>query len=294
MRGLFVLLLALLSACEGARSDDGRDAFLRVDGAQFYRAELPGESGGPLVVTASLTGRVTAGGVDGSMNGDLDRSALSVAVMLEGDIGYWIVRAATPLSSAPTRPTFLATFAVSARLRPGPRTLLLRSVDASGRFGPITTRPFEVASASRPEGRFVVSLSWNNQADLDLHVVDPTGVEIWKRNINSYEPPPPGAPPEAPGTPHPGGLLDFDSNAQCVPDGRHAENVVYTDKPPSGHYVARVDTFSLCNEGSAHWRVEGFLDGVSLGAAEGSSSNNDTTFSHDRGAGVLALELDVP
>jgi hypothetical protein len=151
-----------------------------------------------------------------------------------------------------------------------------------------------VTATPRPAGRLVISLSWDTHADLDLHVVDPTGVEIWKRNINSFESPPPGAPPEAPGTPHPGGILDFDSNAACVPDGRYAENVVYADKPPSGHYVIRVDTYSLCDAPGAHWRVEGFLDGVSIGAAQGASTEYDTRFSHDRGAGVLALELDVP
>jgi hypothetical protein len=40
--------------------------------------------------------------------------------------------------------------------------------------------------------------------------------------------------------------------------------------------------------------VEAFLDGVSIGAAQGSSFASDTSYSHDRGAGVLALELDVP
>ena len=112
------------------------------------------------------------------------------------------------------------------------------------------------------------------------------------RNGSAWVTPP--SMPEPPNTPHPGGILDVDSNAQCVPDGRHAENVVYKDKPPSGHYTVRVDTFSLCKEVGAHWRVEGFLDGKSIGAAEGSSTEYDTRFSHDRGAGVLALELDVP
>ena len=72
------------------------------------------------------------------------------------------------------------------------------------------------------------------------------------------------------------------------------ENVDYADKPPSGHYVVRVDTFSLCKTIGASWRVEAFLEGASLGAAQGSSTDFDTRFSHDRGAGVLALELDVP
>jgi hypothetical protein len=291
-----VLGLLALASCDDSSTtpDQALDANLSVEGAQFYRGDMPREESGPPVKSVTLSPIVHPGSAGRSCSGVLDPSATAIALALDGDRGYWILPAGLPDVTARAFPTFLAQVGFSSRLPAGQRTFIARAVDAEGRFGVAFTRVLDVTATARPAGRLVIALSWNNQADLDLHVVDPTGVEIWKRNINSYEPPPPGAPPEAPGTPHPGGLLDFDSNAQCVPDGRQAENVVYTDKPPSGHYVARVDTFSLCKEVSAHWRVEGFLDGVSLGAAEGSSSTNDTTFSHDRGAGVLALELDVP
>jgi hypothetical protein len=177
---------------------------------------------------------------------------------------------------------------------PGPHTFVTRAVDENGNFGPAFSRTVNVAAVSRPTGRLVVSLNWTNTADLDLHVVDPNGVEIWKRNINSYEPPAPGSAPEPPGTVHVGGILDIDSNAGCTADGRHAENVVWSDAPPSGRYLVRVDTASLCSEIDARWRVEATLDGTSVGAAEGLSTDNDTRFSHDRGAGLLALTFDVP
>ena len=285
----------VLVACSDARSDDGRDALLRIDGAQFYRASLAaGSGGGPGIASASLTGRVAAGGVDGSISGELERSGLAVAVALEGDLGYWIVRAATPLSSAPTLPTFLAPFALSARLRPGPRTLILRGVDGAGRFGPATTRPFEVVDPARPAGRLVISLAWNNQADLDLHVVLPSGIEIDKRNPSEYEPPPVSAGPAPPGAALDGGVLDRDSNARCVLDGQRSENVIWSDTPPSGRYVVRVDTFSLCDAQNATWRVEARLDGLPVGAATGTSTENDLRFEHGRGAGVLALSVDIP
>ena len=41
-----------------------------------------------------------------------------------------------------------------------------------------------------------MSLAWDSEADLDLHVVDPAGVEIWARNINSYQSPSVGTPPD--------------------------------------------------------------------------------------------------
>ena len=104
----------------------------------------------------------------------------------------------------------------------------------------------------------------------------------------------PAKPPPPPGTVGQGGVLDLDSNAQCRADGQRAEHIVYKAKPPSGHYIVRVDTASMCGEASAYWHVEAFLNGASVGLANGISTDADTRFSHDRGAGVLALELDVP
>ena len=88
--------------------------------------------------------------------------------------------------------------------------------------------------------------------------------------------------------------MDFDSNASCVIDGRRQENVVWKVPPPSGHYVARVDAFSMCSELAAHWSVDVRLGGAIVAHAQGSSFDSDTRFGHDRGAGVLAVEFDVP
>jgi hypothetical protein len=286
--------LSLASCDDRTQPDAATDAQLRVAGAQFFRGDMPGDESGPPVKTVSLSPIVHPGSVARSCSGVVDPTATAVALAIAGDSGYWIVPAGLPDVTAPGFPTFAADIAFSSKLPVGTRLFIARAVDGAGHFGASFTKPLDVTAIPRPVGRFVISLSWDDEADLDLHVVDPRGVEIWKRNINSYEPPPPGASPEPPNTPHPGGILDFDSNAACVQDGRRAENVVYADAPPSGHYVVRVDTFSLCKATGAHWRVEGFLDGASIGAAEGASTDFDTRFSHDRGAGVLALELDVP
>ncbi len=256
---------------------------------------MPSSEDGPAVRALTLSPTVKPGSVGRSCSGVAAASTTSVALALDQDVGFWVVAAGAPDVSAPGFPTFSAEVAFSRAISKGRRSFTARAIDSQGRFGAAFTRVLEVDGVvrSRPQGRLVVALSWDTQADLDLHLVDPKGVEIWKRNINSYERPA-GAATEPPGTLHPGGILDFDSNAQCVPDGRSAENVVYADAPPSGHYVARVDTFALCRDAFAHWRLEAFVDDVSVGAAEGTSANADTTYAHDRGAGVRALEFDVP
>ncbi|MBX3198017.1 MAG: hypothetical protein KF850_41105 [Labilithrix sp.] len=297
-RRVVVMLVAsapiALSACEGTRADAGRDAMLRVDGAQFFREAMPAAEDGPAVLSATVVSRARAGVVERACAGDLERPATAIAIGLSSDVGYWVVPAGIPLASAPSAPTFDAVLGLAASARPGRYDVVLRGVDAAGRFGPATTRPLEVVPTLRPAGRFVIALSWQNEADLDLHVVLPSGVEIFKRNRTEYQRPPPSAGPVDPSAPTDGGFLDRDSNAMCVADGVRAENVVWTEPPPPGRYVVRVDTFSLCGAPSAPWRVEATLDGTRIGAAQGTSTAVDTRFEHNRGGGVLALELDVP
>jgi hypothetical protein len=141
----------------------------------------------------------------------------------------------------------------------------------------------------------VFTLRWDSATDLDLHVITPDGIEVWSRNINSYVPPAPGQPPDPPDAWMAGGILDFDSNASCVIDGREQENVVWTiDPPPAGRYVVRVDAFSLCGEPAARWVAEARIGGDVVETSSGMATFEDTRGAHDEGAGVLALEVEVP
>ncbi len=289
-----VAVAALVSCEQGEEADAGRDATLQVDEARFVRRSPPAEVTGPSVRSVTVGASFAAGVVGRSCAGELDRAATSVMVALDGDLGYWVVPAGLPSASALDAPTFDVTFGLARRARPGPRLLVVRAIDRDGRFGPARVAPITIRPRGVAEGELVFSLSWETRANLDLHVVDPFGVEVFKRNISSAEPPPPGAPREAPGAVRDGGVLDFDANAECRQDGLGAENVVWSASPPKGRYVVRVDTFSLCGEAATRWRVEAFLRGTRIGAAEGTSTDVDTRFSHDRGAGVLALEVDVP
>lgn len=291
----FAVLLLFVASCDSVAPDEGRDALLRVDKGQFVRGSMPATTDGPKVSTVVLVSTAVRPGATGrSLTGALEPSATAAAVQLGGDPGYWILTAGVADVTSPGFPSYKTDLSFSSALAPGKYDLVVRAVDAAGRFGPATTTTLTATAPGVPEGAFVVSLSWTNDADLDLHLVDPNGIEIFNRNPSSVPKPVPGAPPLPPGTAAQGGVLDVDSNAQCRADGQHAEHIVYAAKPPSGHYVVRVDTASMCDEPSTYWHVEAFLAGRSIAVSNGISSDADTRFSHDRGAGVLALELDVP
>jgi len=70
--------------------------------------------------------------------------------------------------------------------------------------------------------------------DVDLHVVDPEGFEIF------YSRP---ASPLTAGA----GVLDVDSNHDCELDGINTENIVYT-RPLNGNYSVRVDMYKACGK----------------------------------------------
>jgi hypothetical protein len=294
LKRLLALAVLAFIACEEVRNDPGADAMMQVQGSQFRRGPMPSENGGPPVVSANLATITVAGVNDLIGNGELDRRANAVAIGLEGDVGYWTIPADTPDLAQPTEPTFGFVFGLAAALGPGTYSYVVRAVDVDGHFGPPTIRPLTIVPRSAPVGHLVVSLTWDSAVDLDLHVVLPNGVEIFKRNPAEYVPPPISAGPYDPFALHDGGVLDRDSNAHCVLDGQRAEDAVWQNLPPQGHYVVRVDTFSMCDAASANWRVEALLDGKRIGSASGVATENDLRFDHNRGSGVLALEFDVP
>src|SRR5215831_16444355 len=193
--GAVSVALACLAGCQAVRADTGVEAAMQVANAQFVSGDLEAAtpSGGPAVITLfnSLTA-VQPGEIEKPLSGTLDTTATAVALGLRGDRGYWIVIAGPPTLDAPDQPTFAATLSFSPNLPFGNLTLVARAVDAQGRFGPPSTVPLTSAPPPPPIGTLVVSLRWDTESDLDLHVVIPDGIEIWAGNINSYQMPPPG------------------------------------------------------------------------------------------------------
>lgn len=288
------LLVATLAAGCGENPGSGAQALMLVEGAELRTEALVATAEGPPVVALTLTSSSARPGEQGKpFSGALGPGSTAVAVGLTGDLGYWLLPAAAPDVQSPDYPTFDVRLSFSADLLPAQRSLFACAGDDQGRFGIPATASLDVVAPPPPAGALVVSLFWDTDADLDLHVVMPGGVEIWKRDINSYEPPAPGEPVD-PNAWKSGAVLDFDSNAECVIDGRRRENVIWKEAPPPGKYVVRVDTFSLCSEAAARWSVETYVAGERTASAQGMSTDADTRAAHDRGAGVLALTFEVP
>ncbi len=80
-------------------------------------------------------------------------------------------------------------------------------------------------------GPIQVTLDWDGDADLDLHVTDPSGAVVYYNNtrVNS------------------GGLLDVDARGSCSGTAT-VENIVWEGAPPAGDYRVAVDHYSDCGQ----------------------------------------------
>ena len=121
-------------------------------------------------------------------------------------------------------------------------------------------------------GDMQITLTWTSSADLDLHVTEPDGNEIYFANRG-----PSGA----------GGELDVDSNVGCDPQGS-VENVFWSSPPPAGEYTIGVTGYSVgeaagadCGGGDYELtiRVEGQEDRVETGTV---GDDETDTFSVSR------------
>jgi len=284
---------ALSAACgDGVSSDSGLDAAMRVERGQFMRGEPPATTSSVAVESVLLLSSTIWPGYAGKLvSGALSHQATGVALNLANDRGYWLVSAGAPDVAAPDLPTFRVRtdFAESLSL---PSVILeLRAIDSDGRFGAVISQPLSVSAAPKAEalGELVITLEWDSEADLDLHVVDPLDNEIYHGDPSSRD----GFSPSR-GMSTSFGVLSFDSNAGCRLDGQRREDVTFAKAPPPGRYQVRVDTPSLCNAPIANFTVKSVLQGALLASVAGVSVESDTWGSHGRGAGLLVLEFDVP
>ena len=96
-------------------------------------------------------------------------------------------------------------------------------------------------------GDVVVYLTWDTTADIDLHVTDPNGEEIFFGHSSSAS----------------GGQLSADNGNPCPAIVGEPERIFWpTGVAPHGRYVITVEYYRQCNnEGATNWNVIVLVDG---------------------------------
>ncbi len=202
-------------------------------GGVFHPCERPPEGGSPLAFTGwdglnavAMGGQTT---LDLDWDGGASLAGSPLLVGVEGERGWYLLTLGDLADPAP--------FAFHVAPDPGRTqfTAWLAIDDGTGttdepQVGAILEIPFTVLDLGT--GDVQVTLTWDTHTDVDLHVVDPTGEEIYYGHSESAS----------------GGELDHDSNAGCSIDGLNTENVYWPEGgAPAGEYVVRVDYYSACS-----------------------------------------------
>jgi hypothetical protein len=268
MRGKLLEVFCLFAACglalplagcgNSQAAPSGITEPITVAKAQFIEGSFPTtHDSGPAISQISLRNAQFLAGTTGkAMSGLAGAGSQSVAFGLKGlGTGFWIMPIGAPALQDPGTFEWSATIDFSHDLMPGTIPLQIAASDANGQFGPLSTQDLIIESLI-PDGHVVASLTWGADADLDFHLVSPSGKELDPKHPNTI------GSDENTGKPvaH-SGLLDRDSLAGCVPDGVRTENVVWTDNPTPGTYLVRADMFSACGKPAATFVFSLYLDG---------------------------------
>jgi uncharacterized protein YfaP (DUF2135 family) len=256
---------------------------LRRDGAP------PASSGGPEIFVTGNNAVVNGGtlAVEVSANAPFDTLYVAVNVPTEGVSnsapaaieGYFETR----LPSTQMAASMLLSLPQDIPL--GEFDLLFAVVSPDGAVGPYV--PLHVNVIQVGTGDVQVTLSWDADSDVDLHVIDPNGEEVYyaRQQVSS------------------GGQLDLDSNAGCNIDGIRNENITWpAGTAPAGTYIVRVDYWDSCGVAATNYTVRINNGGnveVVTGRFTGSgdqggagSGTTVTTFVRTSGSSTTTLRLD--
>jgi len=208
---------------------------VKLDGGIFVPGSLPTPDDGWGIPQPVLSGNefIITGG---SAKLKVDFTAYSypeeivgVLVAAEGYSGFY----QKPLAQSPGNEELLLLLKTYVEGEEPPTSLSIRVGlrDVAGRISAFQTRVLAVESVG--SGDVQVSISWDTDTDVDLHVVEPGGAELWYGDQTSWS----------------GGELDLDSNPACSIDGVNNENVFWPEgQAPVGTYIVRVDFYMDCME----------------------------------------------
>jgi uncharacterized protein YfaP (DUF2135 family) len=127
---------------------------------------------------------------------------------------------------------------VARTVRAGNLRLRYEVEAVGGEAGPYAEQTLSVINVGT--GDVQISVAWTGASDVDLHVFDPSGEEIFYGNKTAAS----------------GGTLDLDSNPACDIDNKNNENIVFpTGMAPAGDYRVVVDYYDDCGTTKADWVV---------------------------------------
>lgn len=207
-------------------------AGVNIEGVQgqLNSGPPPSPGAGPSVVVPANAETITGGSTAFALS--TSAPVRTVVVFVSGVDGYYLVPLPGDITSGqgiisigglPPVLGFEVLFAVAG---------------SNGVFGPYSGMSISAIQAAG--GDIQVSVTWNSEADVDLHVVEPGGAEIYYGSPTSPS----------------GGQLDIDANAACSTSSLTQENIGWMPgTAPAGTYTVRVDYWDACGAAATDYVV---------------------------------------
>jgi hypothetical protein len=263
--GLLAALMMMGAACGGG-GDGTKTTVTGATGpdgtpAVYHDGPLPAPHGSLSVSVPDGVDAINGGSVVVSVDGG-GATITAVYISVMGSEGYWEVTVPAGASVADVLLTL-------ARALPDNVTIIFEVKDDAGDVSTPVSVMLSVHHVGT--GDIQVSVSWDTDNDVDLHVIDPNGFEVYWYDEASPE----------------GGTLDLDSNAACDIDGVNNENIVWpAGKAPHGTYTVRVDYFENCTYEATNYVVTVQKAGTEAKTFTGSFAADDLGDTGADGDGV--------
>jgi hypothetical protein len=232
----FILGLALAAAAGACTLSTDHTArvtdlvcSVRTDAAAgtYQSGSPPAADSGPPAMVTSPQVLINGGTASATIAAGTGFSRVVLAV--DGAQGYYLVTLPSPVGSVDLQLTMCQSI-------DRPHLDLRYAVGTATSLGAYQAAPADLIEVGT--GQLQVSVSWDVESDVDLHVIDPSGDEVYygQREVAS------------------GGMLDLDSNAACDIDHVRNENITWTVAPP-GTYRVRLDYFDACQNAVTRYAV---------------------------------------
>jgi hypothetical protein len=204
-----------------------------VDGTvsgSLQAGQRPVDGGGPTITVQGVPTAINGGSLRATVSSPTAFTRVIVSLMYFD--GYYQLDLPAPVTSidivlnmSPNAPQAAMGFVYGAGAQGGP-------------LGPPLTQNINLLRVG--SGDVQVSVAWDAPTDVDLHVTDPSGEEVYFAHKTSAS----------------GGTLDLDSNAACTIDNVNNENIVWpVGSAPSGNYTVELVYWSACTQPQSNYTV---------------------------------------
>jgi hypothetical protein len=230
--------------------------YFTIQNATVHRGDIPHTSSGSSIGDVTINSNVLPGGSSFvSINSETQITELYVSV--EGINEYYSVNPASASSTQSAIQTQAASAGYLAQLvilfsqnLSQSFTIQISALLSNGSFTSLYTAPLQFINVGT--GALQVSLSFDNNKDVDLYVVEPNGNVIYYGNKGGEY-----VLDEETGEYVRTWGLDLDSNPSCSIDGINNENIYYpTEFIQSGKYEVWVNMYENCDATIAtNWAI---------------------------------------